>query len=180
MTTSWTYPTAVTQSAEHDNHIPWYGSSNDLNVLSDRDTNHIRTTKNLLHIANSTAGDIRQKTWYLYCTGFNFTNLPDTIAGIELQLNVIRGRVVEDTVQLLFQGLEIGDNKVYYSQDMENHITIIPNPIYGGPTDQWGATVTSDMLADPTFGVLLRFQSHPYYPHSEVPILRTVAMRVYG
>jgi hypothetical protein len=180
MTTSWIYPTSVTQSAEFLEHIEWYSSNGNLNVLSQLDTNHIRTVKNLLHISNATAGDIRQKTWYLFCTGFNFDTLPDTITGLDIQLNVVRGRVVEDVVQLVYQGSLIGDNKVYYSQDIENHINVVPNPMYSGANDYWKTNLTSAILSDPTFGVCLRFQSHPYYPHSEVPVLHTVAMRVNG
>ena len=180
MTTPWTYPTSVTQTPEHDTHIEWYSVSGGLNVLSNLSSYHLRTVKNVLHISNATAGDIREKTWYLYCTGFNFQNVPDTISGVTVQLNVVRGRVLEETVQLLYQGNPVGDNKVYYAQDIENHIQVIPNPVYGSDTDLWNTEITSAMVADPSFGVLLRFQSHPFYPHSEVPMLHSVAMQIYG
>lgn len=183
MPTSWFYPNSVTQEATHpEYHIEWKSGnpSGSLAVLTATSADNLTTVKNLLHIANATAGDIRMKTWYLYLTNFGLTNLPETIAGVEIALNVKRSRVVEDTVQLLFRDELIGENQVYYAQDIEQHIKIVPNPTYGGDGKLWGATLTKSMLQDPTFGICLRFQSHPYYPHSEAPLLESVALRVHG
>lgn len=178
----WFYPNSVNQEAEHEYHVPWrnaYGSD-DLNVLQEYNTQSITTVKNILHISNATAGDIRMKSWYLYLTDFKFVDVPTTITGIEVQLNVKRGRIVEDTVQLVFDNALLGENQVRYTQDSEHHITIVPNPLYGGTENKWGIDViTPEMILDPTFGVCLRFQSHPYYPHNEAPMLHTVAMRIY-
>lgn len=178
MSTQWFFPTTITQEAEFDRHIPWNIDQESF-LFTDFNTNFLTTTKPLIHISNPTAGDIRTKTWYLYLTNFNFSNLPDTISGIEVQLNVKRGRVVEDTVQLMSNGTLIGDNQVYYSQDAEHHIKIIPNPVYGGSEDTWGVDSLVPGMLDSSFGLCLRFQSHPYYPHNEAPLLQNVSMRIY-
>ena len=180
MSTQWFYPATVSQVAEHDYHIPWKNSQGASPVIFDQyNTTSLTTVKPLLHISNATAGDIRTKTWYLHLTNFGFTDLPNTIQGIEVQINVKRGRVLEDTVRLFHNGDMIGDNLVYYVQDTEEHIKIIPNPVYGGPTNLWGLDSINPSLLDSTFGLCLRFQSHPYYPHNEAPLLQNVAMRIY-
>ena len=149
MTTSWAYPLTVTQTAEFsDTDIEFYSSNGNLNVLSPDSSDHLRTLKNVLHLSNATAGDIRQQTYYLNCTGFDFDQIPNSITGIAVQLNVTRGRVLEKDVQLIYQGNVIGNSLVYYHQDIENHIAVIPNPIYGGDSELWGATITPAMLAD--------------------------------
>lgn len=181
MTTQWFYPNSVTQYAEDSRHIAWKSDIGDLNVLNPSNLYKLSTEKNLLHISNATAGDIRMKTWYLDTTNYQIVDVPEVITGIEVALKLKRSRIVEETIQLIFTGNTIGDNQVYYSQDIENHIKIIPNPTYGGETKLWGlSSISALTVQDSSFGIRLRMMSHPYYPHNESPFLEYVAIRVHG
>lgn len=139
-----------------------------------------RTVKDLTHIANPATGDLRNKTHALVCTDFQMSNLPSTISGIELTVNAQRnGRIVDEIIQLTFQGYGAGKNNFVYLTDSEGHLKIVNQTIYGNTTDLWDVEITPEMLQDPTFGVILKFQSHPYYPHRCGMLVESVLLTVY-
>lgn len=139
-----------------------------------------RTVKPLVHRANSATGAIRNSTYSLICTEFNMSELPDTITGIELYIQAQRnGRISDYQIQLTHENLPIGENNFKYITDTEGHFLLLNNTVYGGPDDTWGAEITKEMLQDPSFGVILKFQSHPYYPHSCGMIVEAVSITVY-
>jgi len=174
MASSWTSPKSISQSAELETHIPW--NSNFSSIQYD-DGTRLSTTTPLSHIANSYAGDRVMKTYYLYATGFNFGRWDynkNTIAGIQLKLKSERtGRIVDDTIQLVLNGAVIGKNNA--------SIEIDQNKYYGISTP-WeitlNTTATNSIVQDPTFGVCIRFQSHPNWPHRESPSIEHVALRL--
>ena len=157
MPTPWFYPTIISQTAEDPSHIEW-DSVNDFVFLRSADSNFTKTTSSLVHIAISKGNAIKNKTWYLYLTGFNFTNIPQTISGLEAELHMNRGgRITDDTIQLRYDNNWIGDNKSSLNLDMLK--------AYGSSEDHWGVNLNSFNLLDPSFGIGIRFQSHPMYPH---------------
>jgi hypothetical protein len=138
-----------------------------------------RTVKSLKHIANPASGPIRNNTYKLICTGFRIPALAQ-INGIKLRVIAQRnGRITDETVQLTYQGSAIGRNNFSYETDEEGRLPISNDSTYGGPTDTWGAELTLEMLQDPSFGVILKFQSHPYYPHSSDMQIESVSLTVY-
>lgn len=138
------------------------------------------TLRALQHRSNPATGDLRDKTWKLVCTNFNMVNLPDVITGLQLDINAQRnGRIVDETIHLTYQGQEIGNNNFLYVLDSEGHFYINNQTSYGGKTDLWGAELTPTILQDPSFGIILKFQSHPYYPHSCGMFLDRVSFTVY-
>ena len=167
MPTKWSYPNTVTQYAESDVHIPW------LNVDENFDEiNLVRSSKDLVHIANSMMNDYKTKTYFLVCTEFDWVNLPENPTGIELYVNVRRtGRITDDTVQL------------YLNQPLGNNLAdfqIADIKVYGGETELWGIEgLTKEMIDDPEFGIVLRYQSHPTMPHQTAPYMTHVQMRVW-
>lgn len=173
MTTNWTYPNQVTQSVEEGAesvHISW----NNLNVenIIYQDKLHISTEKNLYRIARSPKHDLTTKTYFLKFTNFNFENVPDPISGIELRLNTNRrGRVMDETVQLLFNNQPIGDNKAI--------LEISQNKIYGSSNDIWNSNLTRQQIIDKNFGIILRFRSHVKFPHSDPMLVNCVEMRIH-
>ena len=177
---SYTYrPNSVNLFSDSpDQEVSWKTNSN-------FDTNFLlgfrwSTVRSLLHRSNPATGDLRDRTWQLHCTNFNMTDLPNTITGIQLDLMSQRnGRIVDETIQLVHQGEPIGNNNFMYILDSEGHFYLNNQTSYGGPTDLWGAELTKDMLEDPSFGVILKFQSHPYYPHSCGMFLDSVSITVY-
>lgn len=167
MPSSWSYPSSVTQYAEVPNHIAWREVGNEFTQL-----NFVTTVTDLKHISNTAVNDIKMKTYYLVLTGFQWTSLPTSIDGIQVQVNVKRlGRITDDTVSLyLNQG--IGENRA--NADLAN------DKIYGSETDVWGLeTITPAMMNDPDFGLVLRYQSHPSWPHSAAPIMQHVQIRAW-
>lgn len=172
-------PNSVEQVSEAPEYeIAWQSSaaSNTDYLLNKR----WRTVKDLKHIANPATGDLRNKTYSLVCTNFQMTNLPSTISGVELRLNAQRnGRIVDEVIQLTYQGQAIGKNNFVYLTDSEGHLTLKNQAIYGSATDLWDFELTPEVLQDPTFGVIIKFQSHPYYPHSSGMLVESVLLTVY-
>lgn len=177
---SYTYtPNNVEQVSDNpDDEIAWRStpSTNIGYLLNSR----WATVRQLTHLSNPACGDIGSQTYSLICTSFNMTELPDEITGISLKITGQRnGRVVDQQVQLTYQGQPVGDNKVDYETDSEGHILLLNDTTYGGPEDFWGAEITREMLQDSSFGVILKFQNHPFYPHSCGMFLDSVSITVY-
>lgn len=166
MPTLWTTPTTVTQYKEYEDHIDW----TNISAVSFPDTNSARTVKPLLHIAVSRDNNIKMKTAYLKCTGFNFTFVPNPILGIELKVDINRtGRITDNVIQLTLNNEPIGEN----SADLNRFVSA-----YGGETDLWGTSLSSELI-NSTFGVILRYQSHPYFPHNCSPYIESVQLRLW-
>jgi hypothetical protein len=172
MTTPWFYPNAVTQYGEIPQHVSWQGEENNWAYLRTTDA-YVSTTRELLHIANNSVNDLKMKTYYLYLTDFGIVDLPDPITGIEVEVNMKRGgRITDDTIQLRYNDEFIGDNRADYKLDNVK--------VYGAPDDLWDiSNLTANMLTDPSFGLGLRFQSHPSWPHKEHPMLNFIRLRVW-
>ena len=175
MTTPWTLPTIITQYPEEgaeDFHVSWLEKDN-FSGLKYLDGKSIQTSRDLLHIARDPRHDIIQKTYFLKITGFNFENIPDAISGIELKLSMNRfGRITDETVQLCLDDSEIGDNQA--------SLTLDPIKTYGGENTIWGATaLTKDNLQTSSFGVIIRFQSHPMWPHRNSALIDAVELRIH-
>lgn len=166
------------ESEDPEREISWNSTpSRDVNSLLEQKWSTVRSLK---HIANPASGNIRERTYSLICTDFQMDFLPDNITGLELKINAQRnGRIADEIIQLTYQGQAIGINNFVYLTDSEGHLKITNETFYGGPNDLWGAELTTEMLQDPTFGVILKFQSHPYYPHSVGMILDSVSLTVY-
>ena len=174
MTTNWAMPTQINQYAEEGAeavHITWL-EIDSFSSLKEKDGRFVRTTSDLIHIARDGRVDITQKTYYLQLTGFIFQNVPDTISGIEMILSMNRhGRVTDDTIQLCLSGNLIGDNQA--------SIDLSPKKIYGGDNLLWNTDITKTIIQDPSFGVVLRFQSHPDWPHKSSPLIDAVEVRIH-
>jgi len=172
------YPSLIAQSSSApEQEIGWTSTpTSSLNYLLN---SRWKTVDVLSHLSNPATGDIRNKTWALTCTGFNIPLLNE-INGIQLTVVGQRnGRIVDEIIQLTYQGQAIGNNNFYYITDSEGHLLLTNETTYGGTTDMWGTTLTPEQLTDPTFGVILKFQSHPYYPHRCGMFLDSVSLTVY-
>lgn len=138
------------------------------------------TVKDLTHIANPATGDIRSRTKSLICTDFKIETLPEIITGLKVDLVAQRnGRVADEIIQLTFQGELIGTNNFNYYTDVEGHLKITNETSYGSETDTWGTELTPEMLRDPSFGLVLKFQAHPFYPHRSTMYLNAVSLTVF-
>lgn len=166
MPSPWIYPSTTNQFAEASVHIPWLNVDSDFTAI-----NLVLASKPLLHIANPLVNDLKMKTYYVVFNGFAWEDIPNTISGFEIYINVRRvGRVVDDTVQL-WNGSLIGENKA--TAEIANIKT------YGSSTDLWGLTGVQPSDLNSNFGVALRYQSHPSYPHSTAPNIEHVQIRVW-
>lgn len=171
MTTIWTTPTRIEQYAEDESHIKWSAVDNFAALKADINSGVVAVGP-LFHIARSPKYDVKMKTWYLRCTGFDFVDLPDTVSGIALRLTMHRGgRVTDETVSLCYQSADLGTNKA--------QLTVDPAVIYGGHTDTWDAeNISIETVQDSSFGIVLRFQSHPHWPHKTTPIVNAVELQI--
>lgn len=174
MTTNWALPTTIVQYAEDSAelaHISWHEVDN-FSAMKSRDSRFIKTSSDLYHIARDPKHDILQKTYYLKATGFNFENIPSVPVGIEVRLTMNRyGRVTDDTIQLCLSDTVIGDNLANLNLD--------PIKIYGSKSDMWNAQITQASIQNPTFGIVLRFKSHPRWPHRSSALIESVEIRVH-
>jgi hypothetical protein len=113
------------------------------------------------------------KTYYLELTGYNFQNLPDVITGIEARLTADRrGRITDEQTFLCLDGAMIGNNKA--------DLSLAPKKTYGGETDLWGTeNLSTADLQNSSFGITIRFQSHPHWPHKDGASVDSVELRIY-
>jgi len=175
MATAWFNPQIISQYAEEgaeDIHIKWDDSTGYSGLKSSNGAS-IGTLDPLIHIARSPKPNITSKTYYLKMTGYNFAELPNIVSGIELQINSRRvGRVTDDTVSLAYNNALLGDNQA--------SLEINPITRYGGEAVLWGLTsITKETLQDPSFGVVVRFKSHPKWPHKDPMDLILVQLRIH-
>lgn len=172
MSTLWSYPNKFFQYSEdgaQDVDAPW--DENNFNEARLTDKRTLGVTRPLYHIARSPKPDLRNNTYFLRLTGFNFVNLPATITGIELKINARRaGRILDDTVQLFLTDSLIGDNLATLTSETEK--------TYGGITNLWGTNLT---IADINlnFGVVLRFKAHPRWPHRDSIFIDGIGLRLH-
>lgn len=170
MTTPWAFPSNISQEAEVEQHVSW---ADNYFAVTTTDLVYLSTTKELLHISNTGVNNLKMKTYFLYLTGFSFLAMPDVISGVEVEVNMKRGgRITDEIIQLRYNNAFLGENRADYKLDNEK--------IYGSPTDLWDIpNLDSAILNDPSFGVGLRFQSHPNWPHKEHPMIGYVRIRVW-
>ncbi len=174
MTSTWALPRTISQYAEEgaeSAHIAWEEIDN-FNSLKILDGKSIKTVKDLLHIARDPKHDIIQKTYFLKVTNFSFTDVPSTISGIEVRLSMNRhGRITDDTVQLTLRDQIIGENQANLDLGLKK--------IYGGENTLWESTLSAEDILDPSFGIVLRFQSHPHWPHRSSPLIDALELRIH-
>ena len=178
MTTAWTRPTMANQydepgapQGEEMSNIPWDSSLN-FEQLYYGIGGALVTTDRLQHIARSPKYDLRNKTYFVAVSGFNFQSLPTILSGISLRLTANRrGRVTDETVQLALGSNLIGDNRAGINLD--------PIQVYGGSGDLWNTNLSIADVSNSNFGVVLRFQAHPFYPHRDAMYLDAVELQIY-
>lgn len=174
MATPWTSPTTVVQYSEPEAesvHIAW-DSRKDFAGIKSLDGQSVQTVGDLLHLARSPKIDWTNKTYYLLATAFDFGPLPETISGVSACLNMRRGgRVMDETIQLAYAGVAIGENRA--------SLTMEPSKVYGGIWDTWAADLTSDMVSSASFGIIIRLQSHISTPHRTPGFIDSVQLRIW-
>ena len=179
MTTAWTLPSTVIQYAEADTHIAW--NAKNLSSLISPGSNKAEAVAPLFHIARSPKYDLTNKTWYIELTGFDFNNVPNTISGVTAKIQMDRGgRVVDETIMLTYQGEMIGTNMSAGIIDPLTGASLLaPLTVYGGSADMWEIpNLTKAMVEDASFGIVIRYQSHPYWPHKTVPAITSVQLQI--
>jgi hypothetical protein len=172
MTTNWAFAGTIIQEAEIPQHARWRGEDTGFSGIKSDLYGAINTETDLYYIANPTVNNRRTKTYYLHLTNFALTNVPDVISGVEVIIAMNRrGRITDETIQLRFDNEFIGDNRADFKLDQTK--------IFGNETDTWNCDLTKEMVSDSSFGVGLRFQSHPSWPHKDSPLINYVKLRVW-
>lgn len=175
MTTSWTSPTIISQYADEGTetvHISWKHISKDIPQMSNGPAFPIALDGYLDHIARSPKYDIMNKTYFIRTAGYNFVNIPTVINGIEVRINARRyGRITDETIQLCLNNILIGESRA--------NLQVDPTKVYGSSTDLWSTTISNIDISDPTFGLIIRFQSHPHWPHRDTAFLESIEMRIH-
>jgi len=173
------FPNTVIQYAEEENlQVQWQPDY--LNVLTVSGPSSLTTVKPLMHIARSPKYDITDTTWFLRATGFNFTNIPNQISNISLSIKMNRGgRISDDTIQLCYQDQLIGENQSFPAVNTQGYSSLSPVSVYSGDLNKWKVPdLTSSMVMDSSFGIVLRYRSHPNWPHKIAPILYAVELQI--
>ena len=171
--TDWNYPTVVSQYAESGAelaHVTW--NETQFNALASPGAHSLSSNGPLVHLARSPKVDYTNKTYYLVAKGFRFNNVPSSISGIELRLNTNRrGRITDETIQLLVNNQPAGDNQATLNVD--------PIKTYGSSTNLWGLDGLLAENINEEFGVLIRFRSHPQWPHRDGINIHSVELQIY-
>jgi hypothetical protein len=172
MTTNWAFAGTIIQEAEVEQHARWRGEDTGFSGIKSDLYGAINTESDLYHVANPSVNNRKTKTYYLYLTNFNLINVPETISGVEVIIAMNRkGRVTDETVQLRYNNEFIGYNQADFKLDLIK--------LYGSDTNTWNAEITQSMVLDSSFGVGIRFQSHPSWPHKDTPVIDYVKLRVW-
>jgi hypothetical protein len=173
MTNNWALPRTIEQFSEpgtEEQHISWLEVDN-FSSLKYPDGRSVRTVRDLVHIARDPRHDIKEKTYFLKLTNFNFHSLPDTITGIQLRVSMNRfGRITDDVIKLWSNDVPTGENQASRS--------LSPVKIYGQEDSIWGTELGIEDVQDPDFGVILRFKSHPDWPHKSSALIDSVELRI--
>jgi hypothetical protein len=173
MATNWTSPNTIEQYAESDAeniHVSWDAS--EFSNLRNLDGRSVKTVRDLLHIARDPRHDIVEKTYFLRVSNFNFVRLPDTLSGIEVRITANRyGRITDDTVQLCLGGTLIGENQAT--------LELSPIKTYGSSESRWSANLSMSDIQLSSFGVVVRFKSHPSWPHKCSVLIDAIEIRVH-
>lgn len=181
MTVSASYtPTIWSQNLNESSNLISWESLNPIGIWP------LRLVSDLYHITG-TGGpgpfmtDIQSQTTVLYFSGFNITGVPDTLNGVQMNLDILRnGRVCDGEIFLMFNGEIVGANQSNYDEDVENHLINFNKNVYGGTNNFWGVDLTPTMLMDPSFGIAIRLRSHPLYPHRSGCVIRNVYVSYYA
>lgn len=171
-------PSTIEKAPLGENELEWNSTFSTTygKILGSR----LSTSGQLFHLSNPACGDLRNSTQALYFLDFQINDIPLVISGIEVNVKSQRnGRAADEQVQLIYQGSAIGKNNFMYFTDEDGNLPISNDTTYGGPTDLWGAELTSTILQDTSFGVILKFQAHPYFPHRSGMMLDSVLLTVY-
>ena len=189
-TTAFYQPTSVTNvtihnDVTHQDSIDW----NHNGAISSN--NYAVTSKPLYTISGLWMEKFLSNTSQLWCTHLNIPNANRTVQGIEFNLIMERyGRAEDLIIQLVYNGVVIGENRAITTDPaVANMYTAdspdppIPQPgndhTYGSPTDLWGTTgLTSAMVADSTFGILVSFRSNAVIPHRDLAYLYQLGIRI--
>jgi hypothetical protein len=173
MATNWTSPITADQYAESDAeniHVSWNAS--EFNNLRNLDGRSVKTMRDLLHVSRDPRHDIVEKTYFLRVSNFNFSSLPSTLSGIETRITANRyGRITDDTVQLCLNGLLIGDNQAT--------LDLSPIKTYGSNESLWSTNLSMSDIQNSSFGVVIRFKSHPSWPHKCSALIDAIEIRVH-
>jgi hypothetical protein len=173
MATNWKSPITVDQYAESDAeniHVSW--DANEFSNLRNLDGRSVKTVRDLLHVSRDPRHDIVEKTYFLRVSNFNFSSLPSTLSGIETRITANRyGRITDDTVQFCLNGLLIGDNQAT--------LDLSPIKIYGSNESLWSTNLSMSDIQNSSFGVVVRFKSHPSWPHKCSALIDAIEIRVH-
>lgn len=183
-TTPFYLPTNIQQVSIDDNDITW---ENENLIISTE--SYAITSEPLYTISGLWQERFLSSTTQLWTTGYNIPVFDRTLSGIELQLNIHRSSRIQDyIIQLTLNGELIGDNLAsnvnpvlidMYTAEIE----VPENPIgdyniYGSGANLWGTELTSEGIANATFGAVISFQSNQFIPHRDLAYLNSVALRV--
>jgi hypothetical protein len=172
MTTNWAFAGTIIQQAEVIQHAKWRGEDTGFSGIKTDLYGAVGTDSDLYHIANPTVNDIKTKTYFLYLTNFNLINVPNIISGVEVLIEMNRkGRITDETIQLRYNNEFIGRNMADFKLDQRK--------IFGSSTDNWSSELTRLMAMNSSFGVGIRFQSHPDWPHKDSPLINYIKLRVW-
>jgi len=164
--------------------IPW-----NYNPTALTENTYAVTARPLYTMSGFWQEKFQSSTDQLWLTGFKFTNTGRTVLGIELELDIKRAARIEDlVVQLTLSGVLIGKNMASIINPVQADMytaerAVAPTPvpdysIYGSGTNMWSTALTSSQIADPTFGVVVSFQSNVIYPHKDLAYLHKARLRV--
>jgi hypothetical protein len=159
----------------------------DLEYIADSDSYAV-SQRPLYTISGFQMEKFFSNTSQIWLTGFNIPANSSTLTGIEFQLRIQRAARIEDLIiQLTLNGELIGDNLASIINPVQSDMytgdfTEPLNPvgdynIYGAATNLWGTALSTADVTDPTFGVVISFQSNTTYPHSDLAYVDQVALR---
>jgi hypothetical protein len=191
MNTQFYNPTVITEQTifnevtGHDS-IGW-------NVGNTISQNNYATSKQPLYtISGLWMEKFLSNTSELWCTKLNIPDTSMSVTSIQFFLDMHRFSRIEDLrIQLTLNGEPIGHNMAspvnpvqsnMYTGENSPLLPIIGDAnVYGDLTEMWGTTLTSEQIADDSFGIIFSFRSNQVYPHRDLVIVNQIGVGItYG
>lgn len=182
---------SITLTAKHlteepvEQGISWFIPS--LSFINFKDRKNIATQEPLrskVITSYSTTNLYTSATNQLIAKNFS-ANVTGNILGIKVSIDSNRvGRITDKTIQLTYQNEPIGNNKaivetVVNSYGLKEFTTGNNIQTYGSETDTWNANLTQEIVNDESFGIIIQFASHPFYPHTDFVYIDSISLEIF-
>jgi len=171
-----------------------YGNINKSPSMNSRLGMTAADAREWLLLSNGDVTDTFSFNWWIdtvYPAYRALNPLTRKVTSLDLAIDIQRaGRIQDLKIKLVLNNAEInGGNDLastinpvqsdMYTGSLLEPLHPVENyNIYGGDSTVWGVQLTEELVSNPTFGVVVSFQSNAIYPHRDTVYLSQASLRI--